>query len=255
MTVVCQRARLAYVDVPKAACTSIKTLLFELDGGSLEARRPGVVDRLLGRRQRRRRSVHQIEGYVTRPFAEAGPVPEGHARITVLRDPLSRLYSAWSNKADHATFVRRGEVAALTAAGLSSAPTFGAFLDAFEPYRALSDAVAVHTRPLRWHLGDDLDRYDRVFRMEEMAAFEAWISERAGRPLKLARENRGAGETRPTGFEERHVAVARRILAEDYALLDGHYDFEAGLAAFRRRHVPAPAPAPARAETAAEAGR
>lgn len=247
MTVVSRRARLAYVVVPEAASTSIKTLFLELDGGSLDAPRHGVVERLLGRRPRRRRSVHRVEGYVTRPFAEAGPVPEGYAKVTVLRDPLSRLHSAWSNKADRETFARRGEAAALTAAGLSSAPDFGEFLDAFDRYRALSDAVAVHTRPLRWHLGDDLGWYDRIFRMEEMAAFEAWVSERAGHPLKLARENRSGGETRPLGFEERHVAVARRILADDYALLAGHYDFETGLAAFRERHAPA--------EAAAGAGR
>lgn len=236
MAVVSHKARLLYVVVPKAACTSVKRLFLELDGGSLEAPPLGFLDRLRGKTPLGPRSVHQIEGYITRPFSEVGAVPEGYARITVVRDPLARLHSAWTNKADTATFARRGELERLTAAGLSTAPSFGAFLDDFERYRDISSPVNVHTRPMRWHLGDEPGWYDKVFRMEEMAEFEAWVGARAGSPVRLTRDNRSAGEARPLGFEPHHADVARRLLADDYALLAGCYDFDESLAAFRRRH-------------------
>ncbi len=236
MAVVSHKARLHYVVVPKAACTSIKTFFADLDGISREHPR-GIVDRLLGRRQARERSVHQIDGYVTGAFDAAETLPAGYTRIAVLRDPLARLYSAWSNKATAEVFEQRGERAALASAGLSSDPTFGAFLDGYEQYRAISQPAMIHTRPLRWHLGDDLGAYDRLFHLEALRAFEDYVAERAGVPVRLARENRGEAEARPLGFEARHVDVARRILAPDYAFLAGHYDFDAGLDSFQRRHA------------------
>lgn len=237
MAVVSEKARVLYVVVPKAACTSIKTLFLKLDGGTLDAPRAGLVARMLGREKTGPRSVHQIPGYVTQPFSAAPAVRDGFERITVLRDPLARLHSAWSNKATAANFARRGETEALQSVGLKLNPTFGEFLDRFERYSALSGAVAVHSRSLAWHLGETLGWYDRLFRLEALGEFESYISERVGMPVRLGRENAGGHEPRTLGFEPRHVDVARRLLAEDYTLLDGHYDFDTGLAAFSRKHA------------------
>jgi hypothetical protein len=236
MSVVSRRARLVYVVVPKAACTIVKTMLYDLDVGGDRRPKQGLRDRLLGRPAPGPTSIHQIDGYVTRPFDSAG-VPEGFARFAVLRDPLSRLHSAWSNKTGSGPFEQRGETGAILAAGLPVDPTFGEFLEGYERYRALSVPAAVHTRPLRWHLGDDLGWFDRLFRLEAIADLEPWVSERAGVPVRLARENRGAPAGRALGLEDHHIDLARRILADDYALLAGLYDFGSGLADFHRRHA------------------
>ena len=165
-------------------------------------------------------------------------MPEGFARFAVLRDPLSRLHSAWSNKTGSGPFGQRGESGAILAAGLPVDPHVRRVPGGL---RALPGAFGSRggssTRPLRWHLGDDLGWYDRLFLLEAIADLEPWVSERAGEPVRLARENRGAPAGRALGLEDRHIDLARRILADDYALLAGLYDFGSGLADFHRRHA------------------
>ena len=80
MSVVSHRARLVYVVVPKAACTSVKTILYDLDVGGDRRPKQGLRDRLLGRPAPAPTSIHQIDGYVTRPSDSAG-VPQGCARF------------------------------------------------------------------------------------------------------------------------------------------------------------------------------
>jgi hypothetical protein len=236
MSVVSEKTRIFYVVVPKAACTSIKMTFLELAGGA--AVPPlSLTDKLLGRRVPKPRSVHQIDGYITAEFGTGAPPPAGFARISVVRDPLARLHSAWSNKVGSTVFGLRGELEALQAAGLPLDPSFGAFLENYARYRETSRPAAIHTRPLRWHLGDDLGWYDRVFKLEKLGAFEAYVSERAGRPVRVPRENPSAAVTRPLEFGSRHVDLARKILADDYALLAGHYDFDTALESFSRKHA------------------
>lgn len=236
MAVISDRARVAYFIVPKAACTSIKSLFAELDGG-VPAPRRGLGDRLLGRPAPKPPSIHQVPGYVTTAFADVAPVPDGFARITVVRDPLARLHSAWSNKTGVSVFADRGEIDALSSAGVPLDPSFGAFVEHFERYRAFSRPAMVHTRPLAWHLGPDLGIYDAVFRLEALGAFEAYLSDRVGTPVTVPRENRSPTPERPLGFEARHADLARAILAPDYALLGGLYDFDASLNRFLEKHA------------------
>lgn len=233
MAVLSEAARVLYVVVPKAACTSLKTTFRQLAG---DPPRPGVVARLLGRAPVRR-SVHQVAGYRTLPFESVTPPPARYEKITAVRDPIARLQSAWSNKVCASAFAARGEIEAIRAQGLSIDPSFAEFLENIETYRAISVPAQAHTRPFVWHLGPDLGWYDHVFRIEQMPTLEAYLSSRVGRPITVPRENRSDSSARPLDFEARHVDLLRRLLADDYRLLDGLYSFDEGLETFTRRHA------------------
>lgn len=233
MAVLSDAARVLYVVVPKAASTSLKSTFRDL---ASDVPRAGVVARLLGRVPAQR-TGHHAPGYRTVPFENLESPPPRYEKITAVRDPIARLYSAWSNKVCASAFAARGEIEAIRAQGLPINPTFGEFLENVEAYCAISVPAQVHTRPLAWHLGTDLGWYDRVFRIEAMAELEDYLSARVGRPVVVPRENRGDGSARPLDVEARHVDMLRRLLADDYRLLGRLYDFEEGLDAFTRRHA------------------
>lgn len=239
MAVISHEARLVYVPVPKIACTSVKTMFYELanpDGPRLGLR--GRLRAALGGAPRPLR-IHHQPGYATLRFtrvaAAVGPIPQGYVKVALVRDPLARLRSAWGNKVGRAIFAARGEIEDVENEELPLDPSFSQFLRGFEGYRRVSRAARAHTEPLRWHLGPDLGWYDHVFRMEDMDAFAAFVSERVGRPVRPPRKNEGGAPSRPATLEPGDEDRLRALLSDDYALLDGVYDVERALAAVARR--------------------
>ena len=227
MSVISNKARTFYVVLPKAACTSVKTMFWELETGGGPAR-PGLMDRIRARLGAKKPApaIHHVDGYVTREFGSASEVPGGYERICVVRDPLSRLRSGWSDKVGREVFASRGETGTVVAAGLELDPTFGAFVDNLDRYREISRPARVHSRAYAWHLGADLGWYDQIFPIEEMSRLESYLSGRTGAEIRIPRRNEGAGSRRPLAIEARHGEILRARLAEDYALVGGLYDFD-----------------------------
>lgn len=226
MSVISSKARTFYAVLPKAACTSVKTMFWELETGRDSTRR-GLSDRVRARLGRAVPPfpIHHLDGYVTRPFGEVA-APAGHARICLVRDPLSRLRSAWTNKVGRAVFATRGETRQVSGAGLGLDPTFGYFVENLDAYREISRPAQVHSRDYAWHLGPDLRWYDQVFRIEDMPGFERFLSGRAGTGIRVPRHNEGGAVPRPLAIAEGHRDLLRARLRADYALLGGLYDFD-----------------------------
>jgi hypothetical protein len=228
MSVINTKARTFYVVLPKAACTSVKTMFWELETGR-DSTRHGFFDRVRARFGRRPPPfpIHHIDGYVTSPFGKMSEVPRDFEKICLLRDPLSRLRSAWTNKVGVAVFASRGETKAVTAAGLELDPTFGYFVEHLDRYREISRPARVHSRDYSWHLGPTLEWYDQVFRLEDMPSFEGYVSDRAGGEIRVPHHNEGGGGGRRSlALEPRHGEILRARLGADYALLGGLYDFD-----------------------------
>lgn len=229
MAVISAALRLAYFDITKVGSSSIKLAFWELDhkapfeGRGLERVKNALLWKLAKRKLVRPRNIHEMPGYRNEHF-ELAVVPEGYLRFTLLRDPAERIRSAWRDKINRAQFAWRGEEMDLEAEGLPLDPTFGEFIDHFETYRMVSRPVRVHTTPYAWHIGSDLGVYDRVFRIEAPAELDAFLAERAGRPVTLPHENSSARKARDDRLTPSQLDRLFDILEPDYAILDGLYN-------------------------------
>ncbi|MEL6708305.1 MAG: sulfotransferase family 2 domain-containing protein [Pseudomonadota bacterium] len=238
MAVVSHELKLIYFDVPKVACTTLKTQLYELAHGPLVAPfQPTLKDRAraaLGRPRPRHKgpSVHYRDGYRTFSYTRAlreQDLPSDYARIAVVRDPIARFYSAWANKANEADFARRDELEDLRNEGLSTAPDFQQYLEAFEVYRTHSRPVRVHNQPYSWHLGPSASDFDKIFQIEDMSRLEAWLCERHGEPITLKKSNLSERKQKAVALEDSQKAKLLALTHEDYRWLGDLYDAQAGL--------------------------
>ncbi|MEM7703814.1 MAG: sulfotransferase family 2 domain-containing protein [Pseudomonadota bacterium] len=238
MAVVSHELKLIYFDVPKVACTTLKTQLYELAHGPLvTSYQPTLRDharRALGRPHRHKKgpSVHYRDGYRTLSYARAireQDLPIDYARIAVVRDPIARFYSAWANKANEADFARRDELEDLRNEGLLTAPDFQRYLADFEAYRALSRPVRVHNQPYSWHLGPSASDFDQIFQIENMGPLEAWLTERHSGPITLDKSNRSERKQDAVSLTNDEKAKLLALTQDDYRWLSGLYDPQAGL--------------------------
>lgn len=236
MAIVSHRARLLYISVPKVACTSIKSAFWALEHPGRRA--PSILRKSLTklglRKPARVPGIHQRSGYETLSFARVKLPPEGYSKVVVVRDPLSRLISAWRDKVTVENFRRRnGEIHELQNALLPLNPTFSEFVHNYDKYRKCSRPARVHTELLSYHIGHDLQWYDRVFKLEDLSAFTQYVSNRLGEHFDLRRLNESASLNREFKIEDEDVAILRDLLAADYELLGNCYIFDESVARLR----------------------
>lgn len=244
MPVISHSLQLVYFDIPKVGCTTLKTLLWEIDHGTPFRRWTDLsfMDRLrrrlwLDRSTLANSGIHYQPGYRTWSYdrAQSLDIPEGYARLTVLRDPIARIFSAWTNKMTQAVFAARDEEEDLRNEGLPTMPGFGEFIERFEEYCRFSRPVRVHTYPYRWHLGPDLGAYDAVFRLEDGAALESYLSARQGAPVTMGRRNRTTTFDRDAQLTPSQTDRLVALTRDEYAWTGGLYDQQAGLDRFLSR--------------------
>jgi len=238
LAIVSHELKLVYFDVPKVACTTFKTRLYELAHGPLVPHyQPSFTDQvraLVGRPRPRAKgpSIHYRDGYRTLSYKRAAmeqEIPRDYARIAIVRDPIARFYSAWANKANEADFARRDELEDLRNDGLSTAPTFEEYLRDFEAYRTHSRPVRVHNRPYSWHLGPEANSFNHIFQIEDMAKLERWLSERGGQPVKLTKSNQSERKQSTVVLRPDEKAKLLELTQSDYQWLGELYDAQAGL--------------------------
>lgn len=212
MVIAIDTFKLAYMAVPKAACTSVKAMLAEID--------PNVT--LPPPEERNDLTYHAL--YQTRRFrTDRFKRHKDAFRFTVVRDPIRRLISVYTNRVvglrdlhNSRKLVRRGT--------LPLDPDPDTFFQNLATYRRLSSVIRHHALPTWLFTGDDLGVYDRVFRTDQMAELAGILSERAGRAIPVERANSSGIRL---DFEElapktRDMLVP--ILRKEYAFLKGHVE-------------------------------
>lgn len=197
-TTVCEKTKTVYFPVPKNGSTSIRQLFFRIENGF-----EFVPFKLNGRTQ----DLFWLYRH-NRPFARVA-VPEGFAKITVVRDPLARFISnfRW--------------LAADWQARFREAPTIERFIARFGEFVDQSPKTRFHLAPQSVHLGGDLSYFDRVFRMENLSEMTEFLAGRAGMEIHLPWMNRSAEfDDAVTGASLDRVASLYR---KDYDLLKAYY--------------------------------
>lgn len=232
--------KLAYVSVPKNACTSIKWLLAELGGEDLDALRRGGLNfspTLEGKIHNRERwQVVPTLDSVDRALWEQVKHDDAWMVFGVLRDPRLRLFSAWQDKyllrnpgywRDWAESER-----ALPTSFEQVAREFGEFC---------SDMVADPRHPARRDghfksqtraLRTDVVPYRRLYDMSELSELMRDLNEHLaglGHPGDLVLGRSNSSPFKPCGalFDNGVREDIEKMYAADFAQFGDRWDFSA----------------------------
>ena len=207
---------LVYFPMPKTACTSIKKLFFHLNENRVfeNYRKDGTL-----------MHIHNA-GYGTPYFSDLKHKNyTAKTRVTVIRDPISRLLSAYSNRvAFHRELSeRRIDIDLAGKLGSGPDPSPDEFFLNLEKYRVLSPSIRHHTDHATKFLGPSLTYFQKVYPIEKLTELVDFLSEKTSQDLTLGREQTGGKKI----YFKDLSKPARKQLAlyamGDYALFDGHY--------------------------------
>ncbi|MGY6535450.1 MAG: sulfotransferase family 2 domain-containing protein [Pararhodobacter sp.] len=207
MSVIIDEFKLSYIPVPKIACTSLKTMFFEIENGF-----PFRAFKASGRRY----WIHEL--YRSVPFDTLRhEAMADHTRIAVLRDPVKRLLSCYSNRVIHHKELSEKKAGAqLARAGLPADPDLDTFIMLLDDYCAAVDTIGHHALPMVDYLGRDPGWYTQLYRIEDTKRLAADMQKITGREVGLQRLQKGGPKIAVETLSAGSLARVQRFYAEDY---------------------------------------
>ena len=199
---------ISYFSVPKCACTSIKHFFFEIENG-FEFKRFRVNGEM--------RHIHNAV-YGSLPFKEE--VEKAGAqnwKIAVVRDPISRFLSCYSNKVLKKAVLEKVTLSdADRKAGLSNAPDLSSYVRDFEGYSRVSKVIYRHTRPMTDYLGSDPSYFDKVYPIGRLDQLVEDVKKRVGDVPALRRRQGNSPKISADALSADETQKIRAIYARDY---------------------------------------
>ncbi|WP_380052786.1 sulfotransferase family 2 domain-containing protein [Falsihalocynthiibacter sp. SS001] len=229
MTVINEKDRIAYFSIPKVACSSQKRLHHEIiHGAPFEATRSNENDRL--------HAVYKSEKFDRKAFTKLND----YWTYTMVRDPVKRILSAYSQKivqkneqlAETGTVLR--PIEKLIEAGLNPYPSINEFCEDLSLYFKKSFMIKHHVRHYKFYIGNQLERFNRVYKIEETAQLEADLTERLGRKVQLPYANQSSNKQFMDDLTQKSLDLLIEFAQPDYELLDGLYT-PPSLASFQKK--------------------
>lgn len=204
MPYILPESKVAVFFSPKSAGTSVRAFLFELENGF-----PLRSYSVQGVR-------HDVTTLANRLLVNSKFRLVNHAeladfeRIALVRDPVRRVLSAYSNRVLYYRELSE-EVAgpALQANGLAPDPDFDLFMANIAGYIKCSASIGRHLSLQERFLGKSKDYFARVFRVEDMASFEAHMNERFGTTCSVPRLQEGGPKL---DFRSFSAETRRRVI-------------------------------------------
>ena len=205
--------KIAYMAVPKAACTSVKAALMTIDPDKEPPQKLDAAAIL---------AIHRA--YPTMRFRpHRWREYEGWWRFTVVRDPLKRLMSVYTDRVVGRSELHNSpKMRAQSALPKDPEPDF--FFQNLPRYIALASSIKHHTLPFRLFIGPPPFLYDRIYRVEELPELAEALSQHSGQPVTIPRLNRSSGPLSPETLAPRTLGAIRDFLADDYEKLADFYE-------------------------------
>ncbi len=213
MSVILNDHKLFYASIPKVACTSLKRMFFEIENG-----RPFEPIYANGK-------MWHVHYFYPDLFRQNYPEAElaDFRRLTIVRDPVKRLLSAYSNRVVHHRAITQQ---AVNNAGrfkrLTPHPELDEFVDRFEQYLAVPD-VMNHCRPMVDWLGTDTGYFHAIYDISRIDAFLEDVSNVVGRTVAAGRFQTGGPKLSPGDLSSRQVAKLERYYSKDYATFGAYF--------------------------------
>lgn len=208
MAVALNKYKIVYLPVPKVACTSVKEYFFALENGFdfpemfVNGRR--VVVHNIGLQ------TSLFDGFPKEAY-------EDYFRFTVIRDPIRRLLSVYSNRVLAANQLSPKWV---KGSGLAPRPDLTTFLENFEAYRAASSPIAHHSRPQTDFVGSDPGYFSNVYDVGQLSLLEAEINRRVGLNWKIPRSNANSKKFSPDDVPKHLIGKIQEFYRTDYDFIE-----------------------------------
>lgn len=156
---------------PKVAGTSLRQFLFQVENGfafqSFE---------VFGQQHALARLA---KNEMMSRFEKSGIDVSGWTRWAVVRDPVKRALSGYSNRVQHyKELSNKAAGKVLKEFGLPADPDIDTFFANFLAYRQVSGTMARHFGPQDRFLGRDITYFDQVYRFEDLKSLTADLNAR-----------------------------------------------------------------------------
>lgn len=218
MAIEIKNTDILYYPVPKVATTSLKHFCYELNHGHGFSTDPSK-----GENFHIHNHSESYEAVELRYIDKEASLEK--RRVTVVRDPIERILSAYSNRVVSKGVLSQESID-LRLAGMLEIPTdpsLEVFIENLEKYRLLSPVIRHHTEPHSTFLGHDLRYFQLVFPFEDVAGFVEIVNRAAGTSIQLRHLQKSTG----TRYQEvLNNALLEKLLefcSGDYALLRQFY--------------------------------
>lgn len=204
--------RLAYAAVPKAGCSSVKAMLAQIDP---EVELPPDETR----NSTFYHGIYQTQRYRKDRFA----AQDGDFRFTVVRDPIKRLMSVYTNRVVDLKDLHKSRQLKRQSE-LTLDPDPDTFFQNFRDYSRQSSVIRHHILPTALFTGDDLDAYDQVFLTGQMNDVAKMLSERSGKEVVLTKANSSATKLVFSDLQPQTQDALMPYLQDEYRHLDGYVE-------------------------------
>ena len=149
----------------------------------------------------------------------------GCFKITVVRDPVSRLLSGYGNRVVFhkdlsATLIDRTIVRAF---GRNAYPDIDEFCQNLWSYRALNDKIRRHFRLQVAYLGKDLGYFDAIYKLSELDELARMLSERVGKTVHFRHLQAGGPKYKFSDLSAASKVALLRYTRPDYDILQDYF--------------------------------
>ncbi|WP_226638557.1 sulfotransferase family 2 domain-containing protein [Novosphingobium profundi] len=208
--------KISYFPVPKTACTSIKYLFYYVENG-----KDFEMTEVNGEVQHIHNSMYPTEYFQV--VDQKALV--GSTRIAVIRDPVARMLSAFSNRVGFHKELSEDRIDMEMARKLEVHPNPSPdhFFNNIEKFRALSPSIKHHTDMTSAFLGYDLSYYHKIYTINELDELVDFLQGETGMDLKMGREQTGGAKLAFSDLLPRARKNLLQYCYGDYALMRGYY--------------------------------
>lgn len=211
---------IGYKAIPKVACTTIKNRLFEQKNGRAFDSTLDVGNH-----------VHQ--------YWERNPeeIDDCEFRFIVIRDPIKRFLSAYSNRVCHHRELSLEKVRNTNPKIADNFdiynPGLGQFIDNFEQYY-LVNSIEHHSKPITSWLDCGLDDFTNIYRLESINVLQDDLSKLLNKEIFFGRDQTGGRKIPIQDLNRNQVEWLIEFYRDDYDALSGYYSLDDFYSEWRR---------------------
>ena len=213
--------KIAYVPVPKNACTSVKSFLYRLQNN----REFQVFE--AGHKKFHIHNVMPTKCYEqwssTNTFS--GVDKSNTFIFAVVRDPLSRLLSCYKNRVLFHNDIGKDKQAykLCQQTGLSEKPDINTFVKNLDFYQRCCPSIQHHSRPQVDYLGHNLNFYSKIYPTDKINS-ELWndLSDIVGEsiPAPKIKLQTGGSQKNIDELTSENSLKIKRLYAADYKFIE-----------------------------------